>query len=97
MNPVPVPTISGHLTASPVKMGMLALTLALTVAPARTLAFANTETEEQRVSRVLQSALEKHGGDVNRCFEKALADTIDVSGRIELEVDRAIPKSMITA
>lgn len=87
MNPVPVPTISGYLTASPVRMGMLALTLALTVAPARTLAFANTETEEQRVSRVLQSALEKHGGDVNRCFEKALADSIDVSGRVELEVD----------
>jgi quercetin dioxygenase-like cupin family protein len=74
-------------TARSVKMGLLALALGLTAAPARTLAFANTETEEQRVSRVLQSALEKHGGDVNRCFEKALADTIDVSGRVELEVD----------
>ena len=52
--------------------------LALTALPTRTLAFANTETEEERMSRVLQSALEKHGGDVNRCFEKALADTVDV-------------------
>jgi quercetin dioxygenase-like cupin family protein len=56
-------------------------------APAPILAFANTETEEERVSRALQSALEKHGGDVNRCFEKALADTLDVSGKVELAVD----------
>jgi len=67
--------------------------------PASTMALANTETEEQRVSRALQAALEKHGGDVNRCFEKALADTLDVSGKVELAVDvgeegkvtRAIP------
>lgn len=55
--------------------------------PAHSLALANTETEEQRVSRALQAALEKHGGDVNRCFEKALADTLDVSGKVELEMD----------
>jgi quercetin dioxygenase-like cupin family protein len=55
--------------------------------PTRTLAFANAETEEQRISRALQSALEKHGGDVNRCFEKALADTLDVAGKVELAVD----------
>jgi quercetin dioxygenase-like cupin family protein len=61
--------------------------LALTALPARTLALANTETEEERMSRVLQSALEKHGADVNRCFEKALADTLDVSGKVELSVD----------
>ena len=69
--------------------------------PAHTLALANTETEEQRVSRALQAALEKHGGDVNRCFEKALADTLDVAGKVELEMDvgdagkvtRAVPAS----
>jgi quercetin dioxygenase-like cupin family protein len=55
--------------------------------PAHTLALANTETEEERVSRALQAALEKHGGDVNRCFEKALADTLDVAGKVELEMD----------
>ena len=55
--------------------------------PGRTLALANTETEEERMSRVLQSALEKHGGDVNRCFEKALADTLDVAGKVELAFD----------
>jgi quercetin dioxygenase-like cupin family protein len=64
------------------------MALLVTVAfPAHTLALANTETEEQRISRALQAALEKHGGDVNRCFEKALADTLDVSGKVELAVD----------
>jgi mannose-6-phosphate isomerase-like protein (cupin superfamily) len=53
--------------------------------PAR--ANANLETEEQRLSRVLQSALVAHGAEVNRCFEKALADTLDVAGKIELAVD----------
>jgi quercetin dioxygenase-like cupin family protein len=54
-------------------------------APAR--ANARLETEEQRISRVLQSTLVAHGAEVNRCFEKALADTMDVAGKIELAVD----------
>ena len=29
----------------------------------------------------------QHGAEVNRCFERALADTLDVSGKIELSVD----------
>jgi quercetin dioxygenase-like cupin family protein len=48
---------------------------------------ARAETEEARVADILQSALVKHGGEVNRCFERALADTLDVSGKIELAVD----------
>ena len=48
---------------------------------------ARAETEEARVADILQSALVKHGGEVNRCFEKALADTLDVAGKIELAVD----------
>ncbi|MES1206570.1 MAG: cupin domain-containing protein, partial [Pseudomonadota bacterium] len=68
-------------------LGWLAAGAAWLSLPAETLALANAETEEQRVSRALQSALEKHGGDVNRCFEKALADTLDVSGKVELAVD----------
>jgi quercetin dioxygenase-like cupin family protein len=54
-------------------------------APAR--ANANLETEEQRISRILQSTLVAHGADVNRCFEKALADSMEVAGKIELAVD----------
>ena len=88
-----------------VAVGWLALASGVVLAPARSLAFANTETEEERIARALQGALEKHGGDVNRCFEKALADTLDVSGKVELAVDvgeqgkvtRAVPLEESTA
>ena len=61
--------------------------VAIAVAPPPARANARAETEEARVADILQSALVKHGGEVNRCFEKALADTLDVSGKIELAVD----------
>jgi quercetin dioxygenase-like cupin family protein len=61
--------------------------VAIAVAPPRARANARVETEEARVADILQSALVKHGGEVNRCFEKALADTLDVAGKIELAVD----------
>jgi quercetin dioxygenase-like cupin family protein len=48
---------------------------------------ANLQTEEQRISQVLQSVLVAHGGEVHRCFERALADTLDVAGKVELAVD----------
>jgi quercetin dioxygenase-like cupin family protein len=54
-------------------------------APAR--ANARLETEEQRVSRILQSTLVEHGAEVHRCFEKALADSMEIGGKIELAVD----------
>ena len=61
--------------------------VAIAVVPPRARANARVETEEARVADILQSALVKHGGEVNRCFEKALADTLDVAGKIELAVD----------
>jgi quercetin dioxygenase-like cupin family protein len=70
------------------RSGALALAAVLALgASARAQANANLETEEQRISRVLQDALVTHGPDVNRCFEKALADTLDVSGKVELAVE----------
>jgi quercetin dioxygenase-like cupin family protein len=59
----------------------------LAVAPPPARGNARAETEEARIADILQSALVKHGGEVNRCFEKALADTLDVAGKIELAVD----------
>jgi quercetin dioxygenase-like cupin family protein len=73
------------------RVGRLALAAAAAVAtawgaaPAR--ANARLETEEQRVSRILQSTLVAHGAEVHRCFEKALADTMEVAGKVELAVD----------
>jgi quercetin dioxygenase-like cupin family protein len=68
------------------KLALLVL-LAFAVAPPPARGNARAETEEARVADILQSALVKHGGEVNRCFEKALADTLDVAGKIELAVD----------
>jgi quercetin dioxygenase-like cupin family protein len=72
-----------------IRTPVLAFVFLAVLAPAAPSARANAtaETEEARIARVLQSALEKHGGDVNRCFEKALADTLDVAGKVELAVD----------
>lgn len=60
---------------------------ALAGAPANGANAALDTTEEARVADVLQSALVAHGAEVNRCFERALADTLDVSGKIDLSVD----------
>jgi len=65
----------------------VAALLVIAVAPPPARGNARAETEEARIADILQSALVKHGGDVNRCFEKALADTMDVAGKIELAVD----------
>jgi len=68
---------------------VLVLVLVAVLAPVSVLPApaATAETEEARIARILQSTLEAHGGDVNRCFEKALADTLDVAGKLELSVD----------
>ena len=66
---------------------LIATLLFVALAPPPAHGNARAETEEARVADILQSALNKHGGDINRCFEKALADTLDVAGKIELAVD----------
>lgn len=66
--------------------GGIAAALLLLAAPAAH-GHARLETEEARVAQILQSTLSSHGGEVHRCFERALADTLEVAGRIELAVD----------
>jgi len=66
---------------------MLGLTGLVLSGPRWAEGHAIAETEEQRIAGALQTALSAHGADVNRCFEKALADKLDVSGKLELEVD----------
>ena len=65
------------------------LLLGAVLAAAAPFAHANAlaETEEARVAGILQDTLVAHGKEVNRCFERALADTMDVAGKIELAVD----------
>jgi quercetin dioxygenase-like cupin family protein len=63
------------------------LSVVLMLAPLAVRANARAETEEARVADILQATLVAHGREVNRCFERALADTLDVSGKLELAVD----------
>lgn len=48
---------------------------------------AKVPTESERAAQAIERTLQRHGKDVHRCFEKALADRLDVAGKVELEVD----------
>jgi quercetin dioxygenase-like cupin family protein len=41
----------------------------------------------RRAAEAIEKALQRHAPEVHRCFEKALADRLDVAGDIEIEVD----------
>ena len=43
--------------------------------------------EGQRAAQAIENALQKHGADVHRCFEKVLADRLDAAGMVEVAVD----------
>jgi mannose-6-phosphate isomerase-like protein (cupin superfamily) len=47
---------------------------------------ASQAAPDKDAARLIEKALQKHGADVHRCFEKALADRMDVSGKVEVEV-----------
>ncbi len=53
-------------------------------------------SEAQRAAQVIERALQKHGADVHRCFEKALAERLDVAGKVEIEVEVG-PAGRVTA
>jgi quercetin dioxygenase-like cupin family protein len=44
-------------------------------------------SEAQRAAQVIERALQKHGTDVHRCFERSLADRLDIAGKLEIEVE----------
>jgi quercetin dioxygenase-like cupin family protein len=52
--------------------------------------------EAQRAAQIIERALQKHGADVHRCFERALADRLDTAGRVEIEVEVG-PAGRVTA
>ena len=53
-------------------------------------------SESQRAAQVIEKALQKHGADVHRCFERSLADRLDTSGKVEIEVEVG-PAGRVTA
>ena len=84
MNDAPVET--GYPRSVIIAVAAFAMTFAAAgLRDAR--ANATEQSEEERIASILQSTLVEHGGEVHRCFEKALADSLSVSGRIELAVD----------
>jgi quercetin dioxygenase-like cupin family protein len=48
---------------------------------------ANVPSDAERAAQAIERTLQRHGAEVHRCFEKALADRLDVAGKVEIEVD----------
>lgn len=44
-------------------------------------------SEEQQIAEAIERALQKHGPEVHRCFERSLADRLDSAGKVEVEVE----------
>ncbi len=42
---------------------------------------------QNQAAQAIEKALQKHGGDVHRCFGKVLADRLDAAGMVEVSVD----------
>jgi quercetin dioxygenase-like cupin family protein len=73
---------------SVVKRGALWLTAASAVIGGWSgAAPANVPSEAQRAAQAIEKTLQRHGTEVHRCFERALADRLDVSGKVEIEVE----------
>ncbi len=51
------------------------------------LTMAAPPTEAQRAALALEKTLQKNATDLHRCFEKALADRLDASGKMEIELE----------
>src|SRR5262245_16538152 len=71
---------------------LVALAGLLLLAPAAPLPAAPAKkpaapSDEQRVAQAIERALQKHGPEVHRCFETALADRLDISGKVEVQVE----------
>lgn len=48
---------------------------------------ANVPSESERAALAIERTLQRHGAEVHRCFERALADRLDVAGKVEIEVE----------
>jgi quercetin dioxygenase-like cupin family protein len=72
-------------TKSNLRWGLAALACA--AIPAGSAAAVTPASPEQRVAAAVEKTLQKHGPEVHRCFEQALADRLDVAGKVEIEVD----------
>lgn len=65
---------------------LLACVLALGATGSRAAA-QPADSDEQRAAQAIERALQRHAPEVHRCFEQALADRLDVSGKLTVEVE----------
>jgi mannose-6-phosphate isomerase-like protein (cupin superfamily) len=77
-----VPALAG---AAVLALAALAPAFAAPAGPARTRT--PEQQEAQSAAEAIERALRKHGPDVHRCFERALADRLDAAGSVEVEVE----------
>jgi len=66
--------------------GTLVLTLGMAANPTANAQTKGKAGEAQQAAQAIENALQKNGGDVHRCFEKVLADRLDVAGTVEVTV-----------
>jgi len=68
------------------RLAMPGVALLLALMPSFAFAQPQPPTEAQEVMAAVEKTLQRHAGDVHACFSKALADRLDISGKLELEV-----------
>jgi mannose-6-phosphate isomerase-like protein (cupin superfamily) len=74
-----------HIVSTPIERRIALVALGACLVPA--LAFSAPTDEAHQVAQAIEKTLQRHGGDVHRCFAKALADRLDVAGKVEVEVE----------
>lgn len=76
-------------------MRRLAALTVLTLAASAARPAGAAPAEARQAAQAIERMLQRHGADVHRCFEKALADRLDVTGKVEIEADVG-PGSKVT-
>lgn len=74
-----------HIVSTPIRRQIASFAVGACLIPA--LAVAAPTDEAHHVAQAIEKTLQRHGGDVHRCFAKALADRLDVAGKVEVEVE----------
>jgi mannose-6-phosphate isomerase-like protein (cupin superfamily) len=74
-----------NIVSTPIERWMALFFTGACLIPA--LAVAAPTDEAHQVAQAIEKTLQRHGGDVHRCFAKSLADRLDVAGKVEVEVE----------
>lgn len=78
-------------------MTLRKLILVLSASSIGVIPLAHAKNAQDPVLVAIEKAMQKNGPLVHRCFEKALADRLDVTGRVEVEVEVGKGGKVVTA